>query len=165
MDGRTCEDGRFDVGDQWYTGFDGTPTHFEAIGHSIGVHGIWHIDHHVHLAGLQEGEHVWLLYHISTLAERHETNQKTKETCRMHFFDRRLVDQAARHSMLRQVVRGALGCKQAEAHLLMALHMTSIVKSTSSQPLLDFQQKVHGFTRDVGMHRLSSTGVEGDRLS
>lgn len=84
MDGRTCEDGRFDVGDQWYTGFDGTPTHFEAIGHSIGVHGIWHIDHHVHLAGLQEGEHVWLLYHISTLAERHETNQKTKETCRRH---------------------------------------------------------------------------------
>lgn len=88
------------------------------------------------------------------------------QTCQTrHFFDRRLVDQAARHSMLRQVVRGALGCKQAEAHLLMALHMSSIVKSTSSQPLLNFQQKVHGFTRDVGMHRLSSTSVEGDRLS
>ena len=30
--------------------------------------------------------------------------------------------------MLRQVVGGALGCKQAEAHLLMAFHMSSIVK-------------------------------------
>ena len=42
-----------------------------------------------------------------------------------HSLDQRLVDQAARHTMLRQVFRGALGCKQAEAHLLMA---SSIVK-------------------------------------
>ena len=142
MDGRTCEDGRFDVGDQRYTGFDGTPTHFEAIGHSAGVHGIWHIDHHVHLPGLKEGEHVWLLYHISTVAKRHETSSRVAHVgncmksaglkCDFvqtfqtrHSLDQRLVDQAARHTMLRQVFRGALGCKQAEAHLLMA---SSIVK-------------------------------------
>mmetsp|Transcript_13441 Transcript_13441/g.16604 ORF Transcript_13441/g.16604 Transcript_13441/m.16604 type:complete len:273 (-) Transcript_13441:802-1620(-) len=97
VDGCTSEDCRFDVGDQWHSSFNCPSAHLETVGHSIGIHGIRHVDHHVHLASLQEGQHIWFP------------------------LDQRLVDQAARHTMFFQEVMSTLGSEQAEAHVLQLL--------------------------------------------
>ena len=118
VDGRACEDGSLDVGDQWYSSLNGASTHLETISHSVGIHGIWHIDHHVHLARLQEGQHVRLLGGLKNMFQYHSVSsvsiaikQANIETAEMrkqlkhlfsvsHSFDQRLVDHAARHPIL-----------------------------------------------------------------
>ena len=57
----TGHDRRLDIGDQWNAGLDRPSAHLEAIRHAVGIHGVWDVDHEIHLPSLEQGQHVGFL--------------------------------------------------------------------------------------------------------